>query len=208
MARMSRQDRRQQLLDLGAEMITASSFDEFSIDDLAREAGISRSLLFHYFANRQEFLVAVATEAAREVLEVTDVSPDLPGPVALVAGIEGFLDFIAERGDQYVALVRGAAGGDARMQRVFAETREALAGRVLDGVEDLGEQPELVRLAVRGQIALSEEVITSWLVSPDHDQVSREDLVQLLATSMVDLLRRSGAVFDDQTLELVEALDA
>ncbi len=203
MARMTAEQRREQLLELGAQMIVEQGFDAFSVDELARRAEISRSLLFHYFDDRQDFLVEVARRAAGEVLAVTEPPADLPPALALVASIEGFLDYISDRGEQYVALVRGAAGGDASMQEVFGATRTALAERVLDGLPDHGPTPELVRLAVRGQIALAEEVVTSWLVAPDRGGVGREQVVALLAVSMVDALHRAGAPLDDATRALV-----
>ncbi len=208
MARLSAEARREQLLELGTEMITASSFDEFSIDELARRAGISRSLLFHYFDNRQDFVVEVARRAADEVLAVTEPTAGLSPALMLITAIEGFLDHIAKRGEQYVALVRGAAGGDAQMQAVFSDTRALLADRVLDLLEDHGAQPELVRLTVRGQIAYAEEVVTSWLVSPLRSEVTRDQVVVLLATSMVDALHRAGAPLDEETRALLASLDA
>lgn len=203
MARLTGEARRTQLLDLGALMIAEVGFDRFSIDDLATRADVSRSLLFHYFPTRQDFLVAVARRAAEEVLEVTEPAAGLPAAVALVAAIEGFLDHLERWGEQYVALVRGAAGGDARMQEVFQDTRAALARRIVDRLGALGDRPGLVHLAARGQIALAEEVITAWLVAPRRSRVSREELVAFLASSVVDGLLRAGVPLDDDTRALL-----
>jgi AcrR family transcriptional regulator len=205
MARLTREARREQLLELGAQMIAKVGFDQFSIDELALRAGISRSLLFHYFDHRQGFLVAVAEQAAQEVLDVTEPDSTAPPAVQLLSALEGFLDYLAKRGDQYVALVRGAAGGDAAMQAVFSRTRAALAQRMIDGV--LGEgvgAPPMAHLAARGQVALAEEVIVGWLTGDEAQRVARDQIVRFLSLSTVDALRRSGIVLD---AELVALLD-
>jgi AcrR family transcriptional regulator len=49
--RLSPEQRRVQLLDLGVRLFSRRSLDELSVDVLAQEAGISRGLLYHYFGN-------------------------------------------------------------------------------------------------------------------------------------------------------------
>ena len=52
--------RRAQLIALGVEMLATRTLDALSVEDIAKQAGISRGLLFHYFASKQEFHTAVA----------------------------------------------------------------------------------------------------------------------------------------------------
>ena len=60
--------RRAQLIALGVEMLATRTLDELSVEDIATEAGISRGLLFHYFASKQEFHLEVARAAAQELI--------------------------------------------------------------------------------------------------------------------------------------------
>ena len=61
--RLSKEERRSQLLDLGVRLLSTRSLDELSIDLLAEEAGISRGLLYHYFGNKHDFHEAVVRRA-------------------------------------------------------------------------------------------------------------------------------------------------
>ncbi|MBW2509289.1 MAG: TetR/AcrR family transcriptional regulator, partial [Deltaproteobacteria bacterium] len=65
--------RRQQLLELGLELFASQSYDELSIDEIARRAGVSKGLLYHYYPSKRAFYVAAVREAARQLLEETDV---------------------------------------------------------------------------------------------------------------------------------------
>ena len=69
--RLSPDERREQLLELGVRLLAHRSLDELSIDLLSEEAGISRGLLYHYFGNKQDFHRAVCRRAADDLIEVT-----------------------------------------------------------------------------------------------------------------------------------------
>ena len=70
-SRLSPDERRAQLLDLGVRLLAARSIDELSIDLLAEEAGISRGLLYHYFGNKHAFHEAVVRRACDDLIAQT-----------------------------------------------------------------------------------------------------------------------------------------
>ena len=51
--RLTPDQRRTQLIELGVSLLATRSLDELTIDVLAEEAGISRGLLYHYFGSRR-----------------------------------------------------------------------------------------------------------------------------------------------------------
>jgi AcrR family transcriptional regulator len=70
--RLEVEQRRAQLLTLGQELFSSSTYDELSIDDIARAAGISKGLLYHYFPSKRDYYVATIRVAAGELLHQTD----------------------------------------------------------------------------------------------------------------------------------------
>ena len=70
--------RRRQLLDLGAELFTRHGYDELSMAKIARAAGISKALLYHYFPSKQAYFAATLEQAAAELAESTAPDPDRP----------------------------------------------------------------------------------------------------------------------------------
>src|SRR5207302_5974186 len=93
--RLSPEQRRAQLIELGVRMLATTTIDELSIDALAAEAGISRGLLFHYFRSKREFHLAVAQAAADELLRHTDIDPTLEPMTMAAHGIESFVDYVS-----------------------------------------------------------------------------------------------------------------
>ena len=56
--RLDPAQRRAQLIDLGARMLAERPLEQISVEDIADQAGVSRGLLFHYFASKSEFHLA------------------------------------------------------------------------------------------------------------------------------------------------------
>ena len=57
--RLSPDDRKDQLLDTAKQMIVAAGLQSFSMESLARTAGVSSPLVYNYFASRKELLQAL-----------------------------------------------------------------------------------------------------------------------------------------------------
>ncbi len=58
--RLDVEERRRRLLALGRSLFTRHAYDELSMATIAREAGISKALLYHYLPSMQAFFVATA----------------------------------------------------------------------------------------------------------------------------------------------------
>jgi AcrR family transcriptional regulator len=66
--RLPHDERREQLVALGLELLGRTPHDQVSIGEIARAAGISKGLLYHYFPTKSDFVVAVL-RASRDELE-------------------------------------------------------------------------------------------------------------------------------------------
>src|SRR5437763_14977013 len=103
--RLNPEARRAQLIDLGVEMLATRRLDELSVELIAKAAGISRGLLFHYFSSKQEFHLEVARAAAAEMLRRTAPNPELNPVDALRDALTAFIDYVEENPDNYKSLI-------------------------------------------------------------------------------------------------------
>ena len=170
--------RRAQLIALGVEMLATRTLDALSVEDIAKQAGISRGLLFHYFSSKQEFHTEVARAAAAELLDRTAPDTSLPPVEALRGAVGAFIDYVEENPDNYKSLVRGAASGDATMRAIFDDTRMQLAQRVVEVVGGLGFAigPK-AELAVHGWVAFAEECTIRWIDTRSVDRDALQDML-------------------------------
>jgi AcrR family transcriptional regulator len=186
-ARRTADDRRAQLVAIGLDLLPTTPVQELTIDEVARRAGISRSLLFHYFASKREYYTAVTTAAA-ELLRAEVLPP--PG-TPLVGQLPGMLDrfvgWVQTYRESYVAFVRGAAGGDPWVADVYEQTREQLVEVALAAVP-LTDGPRQRQL-VRAWFAFTEDLVVQWTREPT---MTRDELLALLDDVLTRLPRAGG----------------
>ena len=91
--RLSPDDRRNELLALGAEVFGQRPYDEVRIDEVAERAGVSRALMYHYFPDKRAFFAAVVRAESDRLFEATSTPPD-PGQSLFDQVREGVLAYV------------------------------------------------------------------------------------------------------------------
>ena len=178
--------RKGELLELGLAVFASRPYDEVSIDELARQARISKGLLYHYFPTKRDFYVAAIGLAAERLLAETEVDDALPPLDRLVAGLGAYLAFVERHRRAYVALLRGGIGSDPSVARVVERVREAFLDRLLSGVRASGPR---ARHAMRGWVGFVEALSLDWA---QHEDVPKDDIVELAVGVLLELIRRTG----------------
>ncbi|MDP9885743.1 AcrR family transcriptional regulator [Sinomonas atrocyanea] len=189
-ARLSPQDRRAQLVAVGVNFLTDHTLDELTMDELARRAGVSRPLVFHYFETRQGMHLAVVTTARDSLLVASAPRQELAPRERIRDTLLRITLFVQEHRGTFYSLVRGTASGDPAVRKIVDESRELNAERLSDSFIELGlPDTELLRIALRSWVAFAEETLISLAIERD---TGADDVVRFLEASlhgMVNSLR-------------------
>ncbi|WP_327667739.1 MULTISPECIES: TetR/AcrR family transcriptional regulator [unclassified Streptomyces] len=186
--RLSTQERREQLLSVGARLFSESPYDEVWIEQVAEIAGVSRGLLYHYFPTKRDFFAAVVERESERMLRMTAAVPGVPAREQLAAGLDTFLEYVHAHAHGFRAFHRADAAGDQAVRRVYqlavaAQERQILATLAAD--PELGllaqQRPDL-QLAVRGWLAFTTAVCLEWLRGSD---LTREQVRDLCARTLL-----------------------
>ncbi|MFO7191437.1 MULTISPECIES: TetR/AcrR family transcriptional regulator [Thermocrispum] len=171
-------ERRKQLIGIGLRMLTERPLHEITVDAVAAEAGISRSLLFHYFPTKQDFYAEVVRAAGRRMLRSAfPAGKDEPSELSDV--LEGYLSFIERRHELYTGLFRHTAPGD-WLHDIAQETRTRMVDQLLLSLRI--EQPApMVRAAVGAWLSFAEQLCLEWAA---HRHGKRERVLALLRGSL------------------------
>jgi AcrR family transcriptional regulator len=179
--RLENDARRAQLLELARKAFSDRSYDEVSIDDLAREAKISKGLLYHYFPTKRDLYVAGLREIAEELVQrVTSVPTDLPPIERVRAGLEAYLDHVHTHAKAFVSLMRGGIGSDPEVAQVIESVRTRMAAQFFEGSPlspAMANDPK-VMVVIRGWIGFVEGASIDWCANP---RLARDELRELLA---------------------------
>ena len=175
--RLSPDDRRNELLALGAEVFGQRPYDEVRIDEIAELAGVSRALMYHYFPDKRTFFAAVVRDEGDRLFEATNTPPD-PGQSLFDQVREGVLAYVRYDEEHphgawaaYIGMgssdpvLRGIedVDNDRQANRIIGRIMEAVGGEMDSKVErDL-------RVTIYGWLAFTFEMCRQRLIDPSID---------------------------------------
>jgi AcrR family transcriptional regulator len=187
--RLTAEERRTQLLELGLQLFNSRDYSEISVDDIAREAGISKGLLYHYFPSKEEFFRAGVEHGADQLLAACEPDPELPELERTVRALRGYLDYVEDNSFGYRNIFRGETAMLPGIQRVCDATREAIAQRFMDALGlDAAAMPA-TRAAFRAFQGHVEALVIHWLEQDDLErrQVELLSLVAMMTSVVTGL---------------------
>ncbi|MEU1328501.1 helix-turn-helix domain-containing protein [Streptomyces sp. NPDC005865] len=193
--RLSIEERRTQLVRTALTLFADRAPEEVGIDDIARTAGVSRPLVYHYFPGGKAQLYESALRSAAEDLRGCFAHRvEGPLPHMLAEAVGGYLAFVDAHDTSFRALSRGG--------RTVDVVRMA-AARHIHGLLEITEPGLRLRMTVRMWIAAVETASTLWLA--EHKQPPLAELKATLTEQFMVMLMATAAL-DAQTAQAVREL--
>jgi AcrR family transcriptional regulator len=188
--RLSSDERREHLLHVGVELVGRYGTADISIEEIARAAGVSKGLLYHYFPTKTDFFVAVLARSQAQMDREQVRDPELGPMDQLDRNLDGFLRFVEAHAEGYLAVVN-ARGRESRVQELVEERRRrrvdelvALAA-ALEGVSREVARTPLLVASIEGWIGFTEGVVVRWL---RDRELSRDEVHELLRAVLLQVL--------------------
>lgn len=181
--RMTGQERRAQLLDVGRRLFAERGYGAASIEEIANRAGVSKPVVYEHFGSKDGlYAVVVDRETQRLLTRITQSLVGANPHVLLQQAADALLSYIEEEPDGFRILVRDSPV--AQSSGTFA----SLIGDVASQVEHLlaaefkarGYDTELAPLYSQALVGMVALVGQWWL---DARRPSRE----LVAAHLVNL---------------------
>jgi AcrR family transcriptional regulator len=174
---------RQVILDAAAEMLERASVGELTVRAVARQANISERTVFRYFADREEFLDAVADEVRTRM--------DLPPGPRNVQDLEAAPRALYERFEAKTSLVRAALHTELfhRMRETQARSRWTAVRQLVDAMAPKRTERErrIAAANIRYYLAAS-----TWHYFRFYFSFSLEDSIAAAETAIAQTLASIG----------------
>jgi len=190
--RMEVDERRALLLARATELFGEYGYDELSMARIAREAGISKPLLYHYFPSKRALFAAALADAAAELGALTQPDPSLPPAEQLSGALGAFLAWVDAHRDAYAKLLRSLAVAEVR--EIVDGVRAATAARIVAGLGPAADTPA-VRVAVDGWLWAIDGAVLSWV--EHHRDLSADQLRDVLLAGLAGALAGAGVQLAD-----------
>lgn len=129
---MSRDDRRQQVLQLAEELFARGGFHHVSMDDIAEQAGVSKPVLYRHFPSKLDLYLAVVDRRGEALVEAVGTelaraeAAEGPGGDIVRAIIGAYVGFVEQAGQTSSLLFRSDVTRDTEVrERVESASRRA-----------------------------------------------------------------------------------
>jgi AcrR family transcriptional regulator len=169
--------------------VARQGFGEFSLDELASRAGVTRNLLYHYFPRgRLDVAVAVIELAEDQLAADWAFDEALPLDQSVAANFARIAEHALRPTHAWRVHRRSSAESEPELRALvdrFAES--AVAGIALNqfGTPD---PPPIARLALRGYIAFAEMVLDESRAAG----IPRDEVMRLLTDNLAATVRTVG----------------
>jgi AcrR family transcriptional regulator len=185
--RLSPAERRSHLIAVAAENFSQTLYDDVRMDDVARRAGVSRALLYHYFPAKRELFMAVLEYTGELMRQSTRTDPELEPLDRLRAGLTHYFDFAAGNAPYFLAVHRiGSADGE--IEGVIRGWKSLQEERIHQSLPEQWRTPR-TRLVVRVWTSYVVSLCQEWL--DDTEATPQEELVEMCVHVFVATLSRA-----------------
>jgi AcrR family transcriptional regulator len=197
--RLSPEDRRAELLALGADVFGKRPYDEVRIDEIAERAGVSRALMYHYFPDKRAFFAAVVKDEADRLYAATNNPPPTGMTMfeEIKAGVLAYMAYHQQNPEAAWAAYVGLGRSDPVLLGIDEEAKNRQLqhimeriGEVVDSVPGAKLEPDVerdLRVILHGWLAFTFETCRQRIIDPTTDA---DRLADACAHTLLDAIGR------------------
>jgi AcrR family transcriptional regulator len=181
--RLTGEERRAAILGAALAVFAERGYHASSIDDIAREGGISKALIYEHFASKQDLYAELLEQHAGELFSALAEAISEAGRSAsarLTVGFDAFYRFVEEHRVAWRMLFREATDPEAVavLDRITAEVTGFVAGVIAEdpGVRRGEADSDGVQVIAQLLVGALQSLATWW---SDHQELPRERIVEM-----------------------------
>jgi AcrR family transcriptional regulator len=186
--RLPRGARRAQLVAAATPVAARQGLSDFSLDEVALRADVTRNLLYHYFPRgRPDLTLAVVEEAGRVLTDGWVVDDAIPLPERLAMNVGRLIDHAMQPSDAWRLYRLARVTTDPEVRGVFDRFADTVLASI--SLNQLGtvDPPPLARAALVGFFAFFEAALEEARAAA----LPRERVLAMLNETLVAALRAS-----------------
>jgi AcrR family transcriptional regulator len=185
--RLTGEERRAAILDAALAVFAERGYHVSSIDDIAREGGVSKALIYEHFTSKQQLYAELLEQHAGELFSVLAEAISEAGTTAsarLATGFDAFYGFVEEHRVAWRMLFREATDPEAVavLDRVMAQVTAIVAGLIAEdpGSRKVADDEETREqgIQVLAQLLVGAvQSLANWWA--DHQELPRNRIVEM-----------------------------
>ncbi|MBW0017399.1 MAG: TetR/AcrR family transcriptional regulator [Mycobacterium sp.] len=173
--RLTTEQRRAQLLEIGAQVFARHPYEQVSIEEVAALAGVSRGLLYRYFPSKRAFFAAVVELEGDNLLRASSPDPALSPLDQIKAGLDVYIDQ-AENSPTGYRMAHHAESTEDDLGPTRQARTTIQRDRILNSLAAVIPIDSETRFAVTSWLGFVQTAILDWI---DNPTISRQQLRDL-----------------------------
>ncbi len=170
-------------------VVAESGFADFSLDEVAERAGVTRNLLYHYFPRgRFDVIVAVAEAAGHRLTDDWITDESIPLAERLRANNARMIEHAMEPSDAWTIYQLANGSNDPELRATVEHFTEVVIAATALNRLGTADPPPAARLALRGYLAFFGAVLDEARASG----TPAERILPLLGATLVAALEAAG----------------
>jgi AcrR family transcriptional regulator len=185
--RLTGEERRAAILDSALTVFSRRGYHASSIDDIAREAGVSKALIYEHFVSKQDLYAELLEQHAGELFSALAEAISEAGRDAsarLAVGFDAFYGFVEEHRVAWRMLFREATDPEAVvvLDRITAEVTAFVAGVIREdpgsrrSADDEARREHGVQVMAQLLVGAVQSLANWWA---EHQELPRELIVEM-----------------------------
>jgi AcrR family transcriptional regulator len=185
--RLTGEARRAAILDSALAVFARRGYHASSIDDIAREAGVSKALIYEHFVSKQDLYAELLEQHAGVLFSALAEAISEAGRSAsarLAIGFDAFYGFVEEHRVAWRMLFREATDPEAVavLDRITAEVTAFVAGVIREdpgsrrGADDEASREHGVQVVAQLLVGAVQSLANWWA---EHQELPRERIVEM-----------------------------
>jgi AcrR family transcriptional regulator len=132
--RMRGPERRAQLLHVARKVFGGHGFHTVTMDTVAREAGVTKPILYDHFPSKRELYLALLEADLALLRERLDAALSAPtgNRERIRASFQAYFDFVDEHAEGFRLLMQEAVGGERQFRDMVARFRDEILKEVAE----------------------------------------------------------------------------
>jgi len=187
--RLEHDARRRQILACARRLFSERNYISVSTSEIAREAGVARGLLHHYFGTKRElYLEVVRTLVRMPSNPVPLQSPGRGIEVVIEESVDRWLTMLERNRATWQAAIGGRGlGRDREVEAILDTAREQAADRLIEALQtyEAAQAPIELRAVIRAYSGFAEAASIEWL---ERERLTREQVKALLVQGFLSIV--------------------
>lgn len=194
--RLNPEERRNELIEVGRQMFSKLHYDDVKMEEVAERAGVSRALLYRYFADKRTLFTAVIQAEFDALYTATasiDSDPELSGFERVKRALLVYFQYQDENPHVPISVLQMIEAADptatAIEQREHGKQTDRIVTvlRAVAGDELTADLEARMRVVIRAWLAFNHELARHHASNPNSES---EWLAETSAHAMIDAARR------------------